>query len=185
VGGFLDWRPSVPEGWQDSRDVRVADGLGEGFVAHLRTDRDGALWAATAGGLSRVKDGRVRTLSKSSGLPCDTIHWSMEDNSRTLWMYRPVGWCESLAPISTRGSPTRTTYRHEALGCGGWRPSPNECSGLFAAGDETGRWKAVVRRRRRNPGGRSRSHAVQFCAATGVRRTDRRGQQVLTRSRMA
>jgi PAS domain S-box-containing protein len=69
----------------------AADGLGEGFVAHLRIDRDGVLWAATAGGLSRVKDGRVRTLSKRSGLPCDTIHWSMEDDSRDLWMYTSCG----------------------------------------------------------------------------------------------
>jgi PAS domain S-box-containing protein len=68
-----------------------ADGLGEGFVAHLRIDRDGVLWAATAGGLSRVANGRVHTLSTSSGLPCNTIHWSMEDDSRTLWMYTSCG----------------------------------------------------------------------------------------------
>jgi PAS domain S-box-containing protein len=68
-----------------------ADGLGEGFVAHLRIDREGVLWAATAGGLSRVRDGRIHTLSKNSGLPCSTIHWSMEDDSRTLWMYTACG----------------------------------------------------------------------------------------------
>jgi PAS domain S-box-containing protein len=68
-----------------------ADGLGKGFVAHLRFDRDGALWATTEGGLSRVKDGRVHTLSKNGGLPCNTIHWSMEDDSRNLWMYTACG----------------------------------------------------------------------------------------------
>jgi PAS domain S-box-containing protein len=69
----------------------AAHGLGEGFVAHLRIDRDGALWAATEGGLSRVKDGRVQTLAKRSGMPCNAIHWSMEDDSRTLWMYTSCG----------------------------------------------------------------------------------------------
>jgi PAS domain S-box-containing protein len=69
----------------------AADGLGEGFVAHLRLDRDGALWAATEGGLSRVKDGRIQTLAKRSGMPCDAIHWSMEDDSRNLWMYTSCG----------------------------------------------------------------------------------------------
>jgi signal transduction histidine kinase/ligand-binding sensor domain-containing protein len=68
-----------------------ADGLGEGFVAHLRIDRDGALWASTEGGLSRVKDGRIQTLAKRSGMPCNTVHWSMEDDSRALWMYTSCG----------------------------------------------------------------------------------------------
>jgi PAS domain S-box-containing protein len=69
----------------------AADGLGEGFVAHLRIDREGALWAATEGGLSRVKDGRIQTLAKRGGMPCDAIHWSIEDDSRALWMYTSCG----------------------------------------------------------------------------------------------
>jgi PAS domain S-box-containing protein len=68
-----------------------ADGLGKGFVAHLRIDDAGALWASTEGGLSRIQDRRVQTLSKNNGLPCDTIHWSMEDDSRILWMYTSCG----------------------------------------------------------------------------------------------
>jgi len=64
-----------------------ADGLGAGPVAGLQLDRDGALWAATQeGGLSRIKDGRVATLTTRNGLPCDTIHWSIEDNDRSLWL---------------------------------------------------------------------------------------------------
>ena len=69
-----------------------ADGLGEGQVAALQLDRDGALWAATQeGGLSRIKDGRVATLTTRNGLPCDTIHWSMEDDDRSLWLYAACG----------------------------------------------------------------------------------------------
>ena len=69
-----------------------ADGLGEGPVAALRLDRDGALWAATqGGGLSRIKDRRVATLTTRNGLPCDTIHWSMEDDDRSLWLYAACG----------------------------------------------------------------------------------------------
>jgi len=69
-----------------------ADGLGEGPVAALQLDRDGALWAATQqGGLSRIKDGRVATLTTRNGLPCDTIHWSMEDDDRALWLYAACG----------------------------------------------------------------------------------------------
>ena len=70
----------------------AADGLGKGHVAGLQLDRDGALWAATEeGGLSRIKDGRIATLTSRNGLPCDTIHWSIEDDDRSLWLYTGCG----------------------------------------------------------------------------------------------
>ena len=70
----------------------VADGLGKGHVPGLRLDADGALWAATEeGGLSRIKDGRISTLTSRNGLPCDTIHWTMEDDDRSLWLYTACG----------------------------------------------------------------------------------------------
>jgi signal transduction histidine kinase/ligand-binding sensor domain-containing protein/DNA-binding NarL/FixJ family response regulator len=69
-----------------------AEGLGKGHVPGLRRDRDGAVWAATEeGGLSRIKDGRIRTLTTNNGLPCNTIHWSIEDDHRSLWMYTACG----------------------------------------------------------------------------------------------
>src|SRR6185295_4323731 len=39
----------------------AADGLPQGRVNDLRVGRDGALWAATAGGASRLKNGRIAT----------------------------------------------------------------------------------------------------------------------------
>lgn len=69
-----------------------ADGVGKGHVADLHMDRDGALWAATQdGGVSRIKDGHVATLTTSNGLPCDTIHWAIEDDERSLWLYTACG----------------------------------------------------------------------------------------------
>ena len=70
----------------------AADGLGEGGVTDLQLDRDGALWAATElGGLSRIKDGRIATLTNRNGLPCDAVHWAIEDNDRSLWLYTSCG----------------------------------------------------------------------------------------------
>ncbi len=69
----------------------VADRLGEGRVAGLQLDRDGALWAATEGGLSRLKDGRVSTLTSKNGLPCDSVHWTMEDNDHSVWLDTACG----------------------------------------------------------------------------------------------
>jgi PAS domain S-box-containing protein len=69
-----------------------AEGLGAGHLSGLRLDSDGALWAATEdGGLSRIKDGRISTMTIRNGLPCNTIHWSMEDNHGSLWMYAACG----------------------------------------------------------------------------------------------
>jgi len=76
----------------------AANGMGEGFVGHLRFDQDGVLWAATEGGLSRVKNGRVVTLTSKSGLPCDTVHWSMEDDAHSLWLYMACGLVRIARP---------------------------------------------------------------------------------------
>jgi signal transduction histidine kinase len=70
----------------------VANGLGGGHVPDLQFDPDGAVWAATEeGGLSRIKDGRVATLTSRNGLPCDTIHWSIQDDDRSFWLYTGCG----------------------------------------------------------------------------------------------
>ena len=75
-----------------ARPYTVADGLGKGHVPGLRLDRDGAVWAATEdGGLSRIKDGRITTMTTRNGLPCNTIHWTIEDNDRSLWLYAACG----------------------------------------------------------------------------------------------
>ena len=63
-----------------------ADGLGEGRVNGFRLDGDGTLWAATEGGLSRVKNGRVATLTSKNGLPCDPVHWVIEDEDHSFWL---------------------------------------------------------------------------------------------------
>ncbi|HEU4769535.1 MAG TPA: two-component regulator propeller domain-containing protein, partial [Pyrinomonadaceae bacterium] len=76
-----------------------ADGLGEGEVRSFYFDRNGTLWAATEGGLSRIKDGRVLTLTTQNGLPCNTVHWMMEDDADSVWLYTAcglvrIGWSE-------------------------------------------------------------------------------------------
>ena len=70
----------------------AADGLGKGHVPGLRLDRDGAVWAGTEeGGLTKIKDGRIATLTTQTGLPCDTIHWTIEDDDRSARLYTACG----------------------------------------------------------------------------------------------
>jgi ligand-binding sensor domain-containing protein len=69
----------------------ATDGLGEGPVNHLRFDSEGALWVATEGGLARLKDGHIATLTSKSGLPCDAVQWTMEDDAQSVWLMMPCG----------------------------------------------------------------------------------------------
>ena len=68
-----------------------ANGLGAGLVNELQFDQDGTLWAATNGGLSRLKNGQVATLTSKNGLPCDGVHWMMADDAHSLWLNMPCG----------------------------------------------------------------------------------------------
>src|SRR6185295_473590 len=45
------------------------EGLAEGSVAALHQTKDGAIWVAAAGGLSRIRDGQVTTVTHRNGLP--------------------------------------------------------------------------------------------------------------------
>ena len=76
----------------------AADGLGGGRVNNLRFDQDGTLWAATDGGLSRLKDGHIATLTSKNGLPCDAVHWVMEDDAHAVWLHTDCGLLRIARP---------------------------------------------------------------------------------------
>ncbi len=69
----------------------AANGFSGERVNYLRFDRNGALWAATNGGLSRLKDGRITTLTTGNGLPCNTLHWITEDSTDSFWLDTACG----------------------------------------------------------------------------------------------
>ena len=91
------WLASWNSGVSYFKDGRVraywgpAQGLGTGRVTDLKLDADGSVWAATEGGLSRIKDGRVATLTSRNGLPCDNVHDFAEDNTHAFWLYTACG----------------------------------------------------------------------------------------------
>jgi ligand-binding sensor domain-containing protein len=103
VNGGL-WLGLYPDGLVYFKDGRVLasysakDGLGEGTVAGIQFDPDGTLWAATEGGLSRVKNGHITTLSSRNGLLCNTVHWMMEDDDHSVWLYTACGLVRIARP---------------------------------------------------------------------------------------
>ncbi len=73
------------------KSYSVAEGLGAGRVNSLRFGPRGALWAATENGLSRIKDDHVTTLTSKNGLPCDKVHWTVDDADHFVWVYTACG----------------------------------------------------------------------------------------------
>ncbi len=67
------------------------EGLGSDMVWNLLIDHEKTLWAATEGGLSRIKDGRVTTLTSKNGMPCDSVKWIIEDDAFSLWLNTSCG----------------------------------------------------------------------------------------------
>ena len=92
LGFWVDGAVSYLKNRQLRASYTAADGLGQPPVQHLHLDRDGALWAATQnGGLSRIKDGRVVTLTSRNGLPCEGTNWTTDDDEGSLWLYMRCG----------------------------------------------------------------------------------------------
>src|SRR5262249_8143369 len=89
--GFYDGGIAYFRDGQVSASYGTADGLGEGAVSRFRFDPDGKVWVATPGGLSRLKDGRIATLTGENGLPCDAVHWVIQDNDHSFWLDMPCG----------------------------------------------------------------------------------------------
>ena len=110
--GFFQGGVSYFKDGQVRASYAAADGLGGGAVTGLQLDRDGTLWAATEGGLSRLKNGHVATLTSKNGLPCDTVHWVMEDDDHFFWLYTTCGLVRIARPEleAWATNPKRTIY---------------------------------------------------------------------------
>ena len=89
--GFYEGGIAYFKDGQVRASYTAADGLGKGRVTRMRFGSRGTLWAATEGGLSRIRDGRIMTLTSKNGLPCDEVHWSEEDDDHFVWVFQPCG----------------------------------------------------------------------------------------------
>ena len=74
-----------------TRRYGESDGLAPGMITDLHLDKAGTLWIATEGGLSRLRDGQILTLTSANGLGCDRIHTLIEDDDEALWLNTACG----------------------------------------------------------------------------------------------
>jgi signal transduction histidine kinase/ligand-binding sensor domain-containing protein len=89
--GFRDGGAAYFQDGQLRASYSAVEGLGEGMVRGFYIDKNGTLWVPTEGGLSRIKDGHILTLTTQNGLPCNTVHWMMEDDAQSVWLYLSCG----------------------------------------------------------------------------------------------
>ncbi|HZE68996.1 MAG TPA: two-component regulator propeller domain-containing protein [Pyrinomonadaceae bacterium] len=90
--GFFRGGITYFEDGQARASYTTADGLGAGRVSGFQFDHDGALWISTEeGGLSRLKNGGIATMTSKNGLPCDTVNGLIEDDDHAFWLYTACG----------------------------------------------------------------------------------------------
>jgi signal transduction histidine kinase len=61
------------------------------IVYSIFVDSDDALWAATANGMYRWKDGVLTLLDSRNGLPCSPVYSAIYDDYGNLWLYAGCG----------------------------------------------------------------------------------------------
>ncbi len=91
-GGVAYYREGLPPHW-----YTAGDGLGPSRITDIHIDAEGTAWIATQGGLTKLRDGRLATLTVKNGLACDQVHSIVEDEDRYLWLNTPCG-LQVLAP---------------------------------------------------------------------------------------
>jgi signal transduction histidine kinase/ligand-binding sensor domain-containing protein len=64
---------------------------------NLLVTSDGAVWLASNAGLTVVREGSMATLSSRNGLPCDAVHWRVDDTQGFTWLRLSCGIAR-LAP---------------------------------------------------------------------------------------
>ncbi len=89
--GFLDGGIAHFKDGRIDKTLGHKDGLAADLVWTLYFDHEGTLWAATEGGLSRIRDGNISTLTTKNGMPCNAVHWVIEDDASSLWLSAACG----------------------------------------------------------------------------------------------
>jgi hypothetical protein len=74
-----------------NRRIHPPTGLARALSTSFNSIRTVRYGQPQTGGLSRLKNGQVATLTSKNGLPCDGVHWMMADDAHSLWLNMPCG----------------------------------------------------------------------------------------------
>jgi ligand-binding sensor domain-containing protein len=90
-GVWLGFRTGSLGVVHSGRVTIVSTAGNSGSFRNLFSDSDGSIWGATTLGLVHWKDGKRIIFSTRNGLPCDSIHSVIKDDSGSLWLYSACG----------------------------------------------------------------------------------------------
>jgi signal transduction histidine kinase len=90
------------------------DGLFDGRVLTITSDRSGNIWIGGEGGLSRFESGHFTTLTKENGLPGDSVGAIIEDDEDSLWLAGGLGVLRVTHLELTKALHSKS-YRAEGL----------------------------------------------------------------------
>ena len=93
------------------------DGLPEGRVLAVTSDRNGHVWIAGEGGLSRFENGRFTTLSPHNGLLGSSVSAMLEDDAGNLWLACAMGILR-VSKAEIEKALASPTYRMTGLAIG-------------------------------------------------------------------
>ena len=119
VAYFLDGhsahRIRAPTDWEKgtSKDTEARSRRGA-----MGGDRDG---------LSRLKNGRIATLTSRNGLPCDSVHWAIDGRRRSYWLGTACGSSASAVELdgwSSRPDRGQDVKRPIRVACSTPRAAP-------------------------------------------------------------
>jgi hypothetical protein len=82
------WRSTITE---SPKFLERATMFRRGAVCTIYHDRAGNVWAGGWGDLSKCENGRFRPLSKSNGLPAQSVFGMVEDDEGYWWLPTEVG----------------------------------------------------------------------------------------------
>jgi len=71
--------------------VLSAFGTRYGYIRNIAVDGDDFVWFGATKGLLGFRDGQLRAMTTSNGLPCERINTLILDNHRSLWLYAQCG----------------------------------------------------------------------------------------------
>ncbi|MCU0287274.1 MAG: helix-turn-helix domain-containing protein [Acidobacteria bacterium] len=77
----------IRKGWSDVSSIQVDESLDGSVVSGIFEDQEKSIWAATDGrGLTRLREGKIKTFSVESGLPHEYVVNMYEDRDQNLWV---------------------------------------------------------------------------------------------------
>ncbi len=149
----------------------TAEGLAHNNVRAMYQSRDGALWIATLGGLSRLHDGRLTSFTAADGLSAEHVRAIHEDADGNLWIGTHGGGLNRLRDGAFRAIAQRDGLAEDVVS----RIFEDDHGRIWLAGN-----RGISRVARAElvafaEGRATRVHAVLYGEADGLRSAETNG----------